>query len=76
MPMRWLGVVLIVLGGLALGFQGWTYGLEHKPGWVEFLWQTLALGERPWLFPVAGGGLVAAGLLVLAGGADWARLNS
>ena len=73
--MRVLGMLLIVLGGLTLGFQGWTYGMEERPGWVEFLWQNLTLHERPWLLPVIGGTLVASGLMLLASKMDWTRNN-
>lgn len=63
--MRWIGMVLVLIGGLALGYRGFETqirsGRAAEVGPVE-------TQREPWwyLSPVAGGITLVSGLLLLA----------
>jgi hypothetical protein len=67
--MRILGIVFIVLGALALGYQGFTYVTREKVADVGPVQVTADREKTVWIPPIVGGVAVAAGagLLVLGG---------
>jgi len=56
---RTLGIVLVVLGALALGFGSFTYVTRGKAGEAE-------KRKTIWIPPVASGIVVVSGLLLIA----------
>ncbi|MBA4189589.1 MAG: DUF3185 domain-containing protein [Planctomycetaceae bacterium] len=66
--MRMIGLALVILGALALGYQGFTYVTREKVVDAGPI-QVSADRERTvWIPPVVGGVAVVAGLVLLASG--------
>lgn len=66
--MRMLGIILIVLGALALGYQGFTYVTRESivdAGPVQI---TADREKTVWIPPVDGGIAVVGGIALLLGG--------
>lgn len=61
--MRLVGIVLVLLGAVALGYQGFTYVALEAAGDV-----TPIRPAATWLPPVVGGIATVTGLLLLAAG--------
>ena len=62
--MRPLGIVLIVIGAVALGYQGFTYAGDRPPP----LPTTIARRDQAvWVPPVVGGVALVAGVMLLSG---------
>jgi len=67
--MRVLAIVLIVLGALALGYQGFTYVTRDTVAQVGPMEVTTERQKTVWIPPVVGGIALTAGLILfLAGG--------
>jgi len=63
--MRVAGIVLVILGALALGYQGFTYVTHDKvidAGPVDV---SVQKEKRVWIPPVVGGITVIGGLILL-----------
>jgi hypothetical protein len=63
--MRWIGIILVLIGGLTLGYRGFESKIQRvetpEAGQVESK-------KEPWwhLSPIAGGIVLVSGLLLLA----------
>jgi hypothetical protein len=64
--MRILAIVLIVIGALILGYQGFTYVTRDKVVDAGPVQVTANREHSVWIPPVIGGVAVAAGLVILA----------
>jgi len=67
--MRIIGIVLIILGALALGYQGFTYVTRDTVAQAGPVQVTAEREKTVWIPPVVGGVAIAAGaaMLVLGG---------
>jgi len=63
--MRIIGIVLIILGALALGYQGFSYVTRDKVADVGPVQVTAEREKTVWIPPVVGGAAVAAGAAML-----------
>ena len=68
-PISWAGIVLIVLGALALAYQGINYTRERKVLDVGPAHITTETQERIPLPPILGGLALAGGVVLLVVGA-------
>ncbi|MGA8013250.1 MAG: hypothetical protein WB949_12550 [Candidatus Acidiferrales bacterium] len=68
-PISWAGIVLIVLGALALAYQGINYTREKQVLDVGSLQVTTETHERIPLPPILGGLAVVGGIVLLVAGA-------
>jgi hypothetical protein len=68
-PIIWVGIVLIVLGGLMLGYQGINYTRDKNVLDVGSLHVTAETRERVPLSPVFGGLAIVGGIVLLVVGA-------
>jgi len=67
--MRMLGLILVILGALALGYQGFTYVTREKIVDAGPVQVSADKEKTVWIPPVVGGIGVAAGLvLMIVGG--------
>jgi len=66
--MRMLGLVLVVLGALALGYQGFTYVTRERVVDAGPVQVTADRERTVWIPPVIGGVAVVGGLVLLASG--------
>ena len=66
--MRIIGIVLIILGALALGYQGFTYVTRDKVAEVGPVQVTADREKTVWIPPVVGGVAVVAGAAMLVMG--------
>ena len=66
--MRILGIVLVVLGALALGYGGFTYVTRENVVDAGPVQVTADREKTVWIPPVVGGIAVVSGLILLAGG--------
>lgn len=66
--MRIVGIVLVILGALALGYQGFTYVTRERVAEVGPVRVTADRERTVWVPPVVGGVAVVAGLLLIATG--------
>ena len=64
--MRFVGLILVMLGGLALGYQGFTHVADERPAGVAE--EAGRARETPTVPPVASGIAMVSGLLLLASG--------
>jgi hypothetical protein len=67
-PISWAGIVLIVLGALALAYQGINYTREKQVLDVGSLQVTTETHERIPLPPILGGLAVVGGIVLLVAG--------
>jgi uncharacterized membrane protein len=68
-PMAWLGILLIVLGGLALAYQGFTYTHQEKVLDVGPIHATADKRDRVSIPPFVGGLLLIGGIVLVVAGA-------
>jgi len=68
-PVIWVGILLIVLGALALAYQGFTYTHQEKVLDIGPIHATREDHERVSIPPILGGLALVAGIaLVVVGG--------
>jgi uncharacterized membrane protein len=72
-PMVWIGILLVVLGGLALVYQGFDYKHQEKLLDVGPIHATAEKQERVSIPPILGGLVLVGGIALLVAGA---RKNS
>ncbi|MFI5092967.1 MAG: hypothetical protein WCE50_19870 [Candidatus Acidiferrum sp.] len=68
-PISWLGILLIVLGGLVLAYQGINYTRQKKVIDVGSVQVTTESHEHIPLPPILGGLALAGGVVLLVVGA-------
>ncbi|MGC2888639.1 MAG: hypothetical protein WB627_06210 [Candidatus Acidiferrum sp.] len=68
-PISWLGILLIVLGGLVLAYQGINYTRQKKVIDVGSVHVTTESHEHIPLPPILGGLALAGGVVLLVVGA-------
>jgi hypothetical protein len=68
-PITWIGIVLLVLGVLALAYQGINYTRQERVLDVGPIHATAERHERIPLPPVVGGLALAGGVVLLVAGA-------
>jgi len=66
--MRVLAIILIVLGALALGYQGFTYVTQEKVAEVGPVKVNAERQKTVWIPPVVGGIALTAGLILFLAG--------
>lgn len=64
--MRIIGIVLVILGALALGYGGFTYVTREKVVDAGPVQVTADKEKTVWIPPIVGGIAVASGLILLA----------
>ncbi len=64
-PIMWLGIVLIIIGAIALGYHGITYTTHEKVLKVGPIEATKETEKTIPLPPVLGGVLLAAGIVII-----------
>lgn len=67
-PISWIGILLIVLGSLALAYQGISYTREKKVVDVGSVHVTAETHERISVPPILGGIAVVGGIVLLVMG--------
>jgi hypothetical protein len=67
-PLMILGVLLIVLGALAIGYQSFTYPKEEKLAQIGDVKLTAETDKRVDIPPYLGGLAIAAGLVLVVVG--------
>lgn len=68
-PIIWVGILLIIFGGLALAYQGFNYTRQEKVLDIGPIHATREDNEHISIPPVLGGLALAGGiLLIVAGG--------
>jgi hypothetical protein len=65
---RIVGIVLVILGALALGYGGFTYVTREKVVDAGPVQVTADKEKTVWIPPVVGGIAVATGLILIASG--------
>lgn len=68
-PISWVGIVLIILGALALSYQGINYTSEKKVFDMGPAHMTTETHERIPIPPILGGLALAGGVVLLVVGA-------
>jgi len=68
-PITWIGIVLVVLGALALAYQGINYTRQEKVLDIGPIHATAEKHERIPLPPVVGGLALVGGIVLLVRGA-------
>jgi len=68
-PITWLGILLVVLGALALAYQGFNYTRQEKVLDVGPIHATAERHERVSIPPLLGGLALVGGVALLAVGA-------
>ena len=68
-PIAWLGILLIVLGALALAYQGFTYTHQEKVLDVGPIHATAEKQDHVSIPPILGALTLAGGIALLAFGA-------
>ncbi len=68
-PISWIGIVLIVLGALALAYQGISYTRTEKVLDLGPLQATTETQERIPVPPILGGIAIIGGVVLLVAGA-------
>jgi uncharacterized membrane protein len=64
-PISWIGVLLIILGGLALAYQGFTYTHQEKVLDLGPIHATAEKQERVSIPPILGGLALVGGIALL-----------
>lgn len=67
-PISWIGILLIVLGGLALAYQGFNYTRHEKVLDLGPIHATAETQEHVSIPPVLGGLALVAGIVLLVYG--------
>lgn len=68
-PIMWVGILLVVLGALALGYQGFTYTHHERVMDVGSMHVTREDHDRVSIPPILGGLALVGGIVLLAVGA-------
>jgi len=68
-PIAWLGILLIVLGGLALAYQGFNYTHQEKVLDVGPIHATADKHDRISISPLVGGLVLVGGIALVVMGA-------
>jgi drug/metabolite transporter (DMT)-like permease len=68
-PIGWLGILLVILGALALAYQGFNYTRQEKVLDVGPIHATAERHERVSIPPLLGGLALVGGVVLLAVGA-------
>ena len=68
-PVTWIGIVLVVLGALALAYQGINYTRQEKVLDIGPIHATAETHERIPLPPIVGGLALIGGIVLLVVGA-------
>jgi len=68
-PIIWVGILLIVLGGLALAYQGFNYTHHERVMDVGPMHVTTETQDRVSIPPILGGLALAGGIVLLVVGA-------
>jgi len=68
-PIIWIGILLVVLGGLALAYQGFNYTHQERILDVGPIHATAEEHERVSIPPVLGGLALVGGIVLLVVGA-------
>jgi uncharacterized membrane protein len=68
-PISWIGILLIVLGGLALAYQGFSYTRQEKVLDLGPIHATAEKQERVSIPPLLGGLALVGGIVLLVVGA-------
>jgi uncharacterized membrane protein len=64
-PISWIGILLIILGGLALAYQGFTYTHQEKVLDLGPIHATAEKQERVSIPPILGGLALVGGIVLL-----------
>ena len=64
-PISWIGILLIILGGLALAYQGFTYTHQEKVLDIGPIHATAEKQERVSIPPILGGLALVGGIALL-----------
>jgi hypothetical protein len=72
-PIMWVGILFVVLGGLALAYQGFNYTQDKQVMNVGPMHVTAETQKRVSIPPILGGLALAGGIVLLVVGA---RKNS
>ena len=67
-PMVWLGILLIVVGGLALAYQGFSYTHQEKVLDVGPIHATADKHDRVSIPPIVGALMLVGGIVLVVGG--------
>jgi hypothetical protein len=67
-PITWAGILLVVLGGLALAYQGFTYTHQEKVLDLGPIHATAEKQERVSIPPILGGLALLGGVVLLVVG--------
>jgi uncharacterized membrane protein len=67
-PVIWIGILLIVLGGLALAYQGFNYTHQEKVLDLGPIHATAEKQERVSIPPILGGLALVGGIVLLVVG--------
>jgi hypothetical protein len=68
-PISWFGILLVILGALALAYQGFNYTRQEKVLDVGPIHATAERHERVSIPPLLGGLALVGGVVLLAVGA-------
>jgi len=68
-PISWLGILLVILGALALAYQGFNYTRQEKVLDVGPIHATAERHERVSIPPLLGGLALVGGVVLLLAGA-------
>jgi uncharacterized membrane protein len=68
-PIMWVGILLVVLGALALAYQGFTYTHQEKVLDLGPIHATAEKQERVSIPPILGGLALVGGIVLLVVGA-------
>jgi hypothetical protein len=68
-PITWIAILLVVVGGLAFGYQGFTYTHEDKVLDAGPIHVTADKNEHVAIPPILGGVAMAAGIILFVIGA-------
>jgi uncharacterized membrane protein len=68
-PMAWVGILLVVLGGLTLAYQGFNYTHQEKVLDLGPIHATAEKQERVSIPPIIGGLVLVGGIALLVVGA-------
>ena len=68
-PIAWLGILLIVLGGLTLAYQGFNYTHQEKVLDVGPIHATADKHDRVSISPLVGGLVLVGGIALVVMGA-------
>ncbi len=68
-PIMWVGILLVVLGGLVLAYQGFNYTHQEKILDIGPIYATAEEHDRVSIPPVFGGLALVGGIVLLVVGA-------